>query len=514
VLTLTVLESGGPLLEPGTIFELTNPLPHVMGRSSKAEIRITEPQASRSHVVFIPSDSGWVIEDLSSRNGTRLNDEKLNVKKNLKAGDQIGIGASLFEVTSVAVPQANVDNSATMMDAESAKKGKSRKEKKRKARAARKSRKKVLKGDKSSEKDDVDEQALDAISSGETHAPSLEGSLGTPLEQDDGSVAGGDEEPKSDPFLDVDQIIGDDDLDAGEVSEDKVKDSDDVIEDALEMVEDEEDDLGLAGALGMGSAAVAGNPEESLNVKAKTDDLEDVLEEIVEEPELIEDDGEPVLDMDDVIEAAAQEPESVDDEDVIDDDVLIEDDAPAAPAPVARPKPVPSTPAPDWDDGDFEPDFSDDVECKPLSKEEITNFQTIIGPGTKVNGDLISDAAVAHIYGDVDGNIMGKGAVHIAEGVVCSSKVKASQVIVSGTINGDVSAGRSVQVDANGKIVGNVRTTRFSLADGGEVVGYVSILGKKNDQQDDKEEEEEEPIFYTCDELLTGGRVWLVVLTS
>ena len=88
---------------------------------------------------------------------------------------------------------------------------------------------------------------------------------------------------------------------------------------------------------------------------------------------------------------------------------------------------------------------------------------------------------MAHIYGDIEGNILGKGAVHIGQGVECTSKVKASQVIVSGSIIGDVSASRSVHVHANGKIVGNVRTTRFSLEDGGQITGYVSIQGKKDD---------------------------------
>ena len=99
---------------------------------------------------------------------------------------------------------------------------------------------------------------------------------------------------------------------------------------------------------------------------------------------------------------------------------------------------------------------------------------------SSIRGDLIIDQRLGHIYGDVDGSIQGKGAVHIAEGVVCKSKMKVAQLIVSGTVEGNVRAGRSVTVGANGKIIGNVKAARISVEEGGQIVGRVKIKGARD----------------------------------
>jgi pSer/pThr/pTyr-binding forkhead associated (FHA) protein len=68
--------------------------PFVIGRSPSCSLPIDEPLASREHAnVVFESGTFWLVDN-GSRNGTMLNDEKITTKKELRDGDEIGIGAT------------------------------------------------------------------------------------------------------------------------------------------------------------------------------------------------------------------------------------------------------------------------------------------------------------------------------------------------------------------------------------------------------------------------------------
>jgi pSer/pThr/pTyr-binding forkhead associated (FHA) protein len=68
--------------------------PFVMGRSPSCNLPLDEPLASREHAnVVFESGTFWLVDN-GSRNGTALNDEKITGKKELRDGDEIGIGAT------------------------------------------------------------------------------------------------------------------------------------------------------------------------------------------------------------------------------------------------------------------------------------------------------------------------------------------------------------------------------------------------------------------------------------
>ena len=66
--------------------------PATIGRDLNCEITIDDPSTSRRHARLIPTDRGYFVEDLGSRNGTLVNDEPCT-KSNLRHGDRIVIGA-------------------------------------------------------------------------------------------------------------------------------------------------------------------------------------------------------------------------------------------------------------------------------------------------------------------------------------------------------------------------------------------------------------------------------------
>lgn len=69
---------------------------YVIGRGPKADIRFADSGVSSSHARLTRTDDGYTIEDLSSRNGTYVNDTPIE-RQLLKDGDEIRIGRVLLE---------------------------------------------------------------------------------------------------------------------------------------------------------------------------------------------------------------------------------------------------------------------------------------------------------------------------------------------------------------------------------------------------------------------------------
>jgi pSer/pThr/pTyr-binding forkhead associated (FHA) protein len=69
----------------------------VVGRHSKADVRLPLPDVSRRHCRFVFSRGSWQVIDLNSLNGVFVNGVRVSGAK-LFNGDRLRIGGFLFEV--------------------------------------------------------------------------------------------------------------------------------------------------------------------------------------------------------------------------------------------------------------------------------------------------------------------------------------------------------------------------------------------------------------------------------
>ncbi len=69
---------------------------NLVGRGLDGVIAIPSSKASRRHARIVVSPGNAVIEDLGSRNGTRVNDAVIAGPVELKNGDRIGVGPALL----------------------------------------------------------------------------------------------------------------------------------------------------------------------------------------------------------------------------------------------------------------------------------------------------------------------------------------------------------------------------------------------------------------------------------
>lgn len=68
----------------------------VIGRSKECALRAGSEAISRKHCELAQTDSGITVRDLGSRNGTYVNDEKVEGKVKLSHGDRLRIGPLEF----------------------------------------------------------------------------------------------------------------------------------------------------------------------------------------------------------------------------------------------------------------------------------------------------------------------------------------------------------------------------------------------------------------------------------
>jgi len=74
-----------------------------LGRASTNHLTMADPKASRLHAILERVGSAWCVRDLSSRNGTFVNGERISSEQPLTNGDEIRIGDTrlVFRSTSV-----------------------------------------------------------------------------------------------------------------------------------------------------------------------------------------------------------------------------------------------------------------------------------------------------------------------------------------------------------------------------------------------------------------------------
>ncbi len=67
-----------------------------LGRSRDCDIVVDDANVSRQHAELRPRGGGWVLSDLGSTNGTRLNGRSIQTPEVVRPGDEIELGASLI----------------------------------------------------------------------------------------------------------------------------------------------------------------------------------------------------------------------------------------------------------------------------------------------------------------------------------------------------------------------------------------------------------------------------------
>jgi len=65
-----------------------------IGRSRQCDVVLSDPNVSRRHAEIRPRGGSWVLSDLGSTNGSRINGHQIDAPEVVRPGDEIEVGAT------------------------------------------------------------------------------------------------------------------------------------------------------------------------------------------------------------------------------------------------------------------------------------------------------------------------------------------------------------------------------------------------------------------------------------
>jgi cytoskeletal protein CcmA (bactofilin family) len=99
---------------------------------------------------------------------------------------------------------------------------------------------------------------------------------------------------------------------------------------------------------------------------------------------------------------------------------------------------------------------------------------TVIGAGLTIEGDISGDEEVV-INGALRGRLATSDAVTVGGTAVVGADITGKSLSVAGQVTGDVTASERVDIQAGGKLVGDIKAVRFTIADGASFKGNVDM---------------------------------------
>ena len=99
---------------------------------------------------------------------------------------------------------------------------------------------------------------------------------------------------------------------------------------------------------------------------------------------------------------------------------------------------------------------------------------TVIGAGITIEGELTTDDDLV-VAGTVRGKLHSKDSVTVESGGVVEADITGGPVSVAGNVVGNINSSDRVELQNGARVVGNVKATRITIADGAQFKGNVDM---------------------------------------
>ncbi len=103
----------------------------------------------------------------------------------------------------------------------------------------------------------------------------------------------------------------------------------------------------------------------------------------------------------------------------------------------------------------------------------------VIGPKAHVKGEVAGDEDVV-VEGIVEGQVRISRDLRVSTGGIVRATIEAQAVIVSGEVVGDCTASQRVEIQASGRLTGNIRAPRIVIAEGALFKGTSDMSSRKD----------------------------------
>ena len=111
-----------------------------------------------------------------------------------------------------------------------------------------------------------------------------------------------------------------------------------------------------------------------------------------------------------------------------------------------------------------------------VTKADAANSLTTISAGLKINGEISGNSDL-YIDGETQGKIrLANARVTVGPNGRVQADIEAREIIIEGSVQGNLKAGERVQLGAQSKVQGSVLTPRFAIEDGARLRGKVEMV--------------------------------------
>ncbi len=119
---------------------------------------------------------------------------------------------------------------------------------------------------------------------------------------------------------------------------------------------------------------------------------------------------------------------------------------------------------------------------KPAPMSKSTKIDTLIGQNSELHGDVIFSGGL-HVDGVIKGNVYAESdsgsILSVSERGLIEGEVRVPNIILNGSVNGDVHAAEHIELAENAKVTGNVYYKLIEMVRGSEVNGNLVHRGDK-----------------------------------
>lgn len=123
-------------------------------------------------------------------------------------------------------------------------------------------------------------------------------------------------------------------------------------------------------------------------------------------------------------------------------------------------------------EGDDKPTLA--ATLRPAGNVGGANVDAFLGRGSRVVGAMTFSGPV-ELDGDVEGEVHAKDRLTIGESATVKAKIVGSEIIIKGTVTGDIYASKSLILKRPARIMGNIQSALLTIEEGVVFEGKCSM---------------------------------------
>jgi len=115
-------------------------------------------------------------------------------------------------------------------------------------------------------------------------------------------------------------------------------------------------------------------------------------------------------------------------------------------------------------------------ELERLNRPAADEVETVVGPSVNVEGDFSSEGNIV-VKGTVSGNVKTSKRLTVERGARINANVRAGEAIISGEIKGDVRVGDALHLTSTARVAGDIDCKVLEIEAGALIHGKVTMKG-------------------------------------